>query len=182
VGQAAKRQAVTNPQNTLFAIKRLIGRRYDDPTVEKDKATGKEQSVVIKAGSGLTEEEIERMVRDAEAHAEEDRRFRELVTARNQGEALVHEVRKSLEESGEKLESGEEKERIESAIKDLEEALKGESKDDIESRSRALSEASASMAQKLYEQKAQTATGSDPRGPVEDDVVEAGFEDVSKDN
>ncbi len=145
----------------------------------KDQATGKEQSVVIKAGSGLTEEEIERMVREAEAHAEEDRRFRELVTARNQGEALVHATRKSLEELGAKLEAGE-KERIESAIKDLEEALKGENKEDIESRSRALSEASAVMAQKLYQQKAQTEAGGDNAGRAEEDVVDADFEEVEK--
>ena len=146
----------------------------------KDKATGKEQSVVIKAGSGLTEEEIERMVHEAEDHAEDDRRFRELVTARNQGETLVHTTRKTLETVGTNLEP-EEKKRIESAIKDLEEVLKGESKEDIEAKSQALREASESMAQKLYGQQEENATNSSNSDQDKDDVVDAEFEDISND-
>ncbi|MGE4580360.1 MAG: molecular chaperone DnaK [Desulfuromonadales bacterium] len=147
----------------------------------KDKVTGKEQSVVIKASSGLSEEEIERMVREAEEHADEDRKFHELVSARNQGEALVHATRKSLEEMGDQLES-EEKERIETAAKELEETLKGDDKEQIEAKSKALSEASAKMAEKLYAQNSGTTketSGHDRHS--EDDVVDAEFEDVSKD-
>jgi molecular chaperone DnaK len=147
----------------------------------KDKVTGKEQSVVIKASSGLSEEEIERMVREAEEHADEDRKFHELVSARNQGEALVHATRKSLEEMGDQLES-EEKERIETAAKELEETLKGDDKEQIEAKSKALSEASAKMAEKLYAQNSGTTketSGHD--GHSEDDVVDAEFEDISND-
>ncbi len=147
----------------------------------KDKVTGKEQSVVIKASSGLSEEEIERMVREAEEHADEDRKFHELVSARNQGEALVHATRKSLEEMGDQLES-EEKERIETAAKELEETLKGDDKEQIEAKSKALSEASAKMAEKLSAQNSGTTketSGHD--GHSEDDVVDAEFEDISND-
>ncbi len=155
----------------------------------KDKATGKEQSIVIKASSGLDESEVQRMVKDAEAHAEEDRRFHELVQARNQGDALIHTTRKSMEELGDKLESGE-KDAIESAIKALEEALKGDDKAAIESKSKALSEASAKMAERLYaDQGGQQAprggagetTGGAGARSADDDVVDAEFEDVSKD-
>jgi molecular chaperone DnaK len=147
----------------------------------KDKVTGKEQSVVIKASSGLSEEEIERMVREAEEHADEDRKFHELVSSRNQGEALVHATRKSLEEMGAQLES-EEKERIETAANELEDALKGDDKELIEAKSKALSEASAKMAEKLYAQNSGTTketSGHD--GHSEDDVVDAEFEDISND-
>jgi len=147
----------------------------------KDKVSGKEQSVVIKAASGLSEKEVERMVKEAETHAEEDRQFHELVSARNQGEALVHTTRKSLEELGEKLETAE-RERIEVAAKDLEDALRGDSKEQIEAKSKELSEASAKMAEKLYAQNngagEETARHDDH---VEDDVVDAEFEDVSND-
>ncbi|HEY5672207.1 MAG TPA: molecular chaperone DnaK [Malonomonas sp.] len=147
----------------------------------KDKVSGKEQSVVIKASSGLTEAEIERMVKEAETHAEEDRQFHELVSARNQGEALVHATRKSLEELGDQLEPAE-KERIETAAKELEEALKGDDKEQIEARSKALGEASAKMAEKLYAQNNGTKEET-PRhaGHPEDNVIDAEFEDVSND-
>ncbi|MEW7979153.1 MAG: molecular chaperone DnaK [Candidatus Sedimenticola endophacoides] len=159
----------------------------------KDKATGKEQSIVIKASSGLDESEVQRMIKDAEAHAEEDRRFHDLVQARNQGDALIHATRKSMQELGDKLEAGE-KDAIESAIKALEEALKGDDKTEIENRSKALSEASAKMAERLYsQQRAQQGTeqgqqsgagasagGSGARA-ADEDVVDAEFEDVSKD-
>lgn len=154
----------------------------------RDKATGKEQSIVIKASSGLADDEIERMVKDAEAHAEEDRRFHELVAVRNQADTMIHATRKSMEQLGDKLEFGE-KESIESAIKDLEEAIKGEDKDAIDSKTRALGEASAKMAERLYAQQqggagpdAGPGTGGDEKpGGDKDDVVDAEFEEVKDD-
>jgi molecular chaperone DnaK len=115
----------------------------------KDKATGKEAKIKIQAGSGLTEEEIKRMVADAETHAEEDRKALELVNARNQCEALVHSVRKSLTDYGDKLEAGE-KEKIEAAIKDAESVLKSENKTEIEAKAKALAEASQKLGEKVY--------------------------------
>ena len=158
----------------------------------KDKATGKEQSIVIKASSGLSDEEIERMVKDAEAHAAEDKKFHELVDARNQADALIHATRKSMEELGDKLEA-DEKSKIEAAIKDLEEVIKGDDKDAIEAKTKALSEASAKMAERLYAQQqggAQGAAGAGAGGAeaasgqatgTDDDVVDAEFEEVDDD-
>ena len=151
----------------------------------KDKATGKEQSIVIKASSGLSEEEIERMVKDAEAHAAEDRKFHELVNARNQADSLIHATRKSMEELGDKLEASE-KEAIESAIKKLEEAMKGDDKDAIEAGIKALTDASARMAERLYAQKgaeggAAGAAGSEAQAQAGDEVVDAEFEEVNDD-
>jgi len=153
----------------------------------KDKATGKEQSIVIKASSGLSEEEIERMVKDAEAHAAEDAKFHALVEARNQADALIHATRKSMEELGDKLEA-DEKSKIEAAIKDLEEVIKGDDKDAIEAKTKALSEASAKMAERLYAQQQGGAQGAAGAGGAEaasgqatgtdDDVVDAEFEEV----
>ncbi|MGH6887455.1 MAG: molecular chaperone DnaK, partial [Geminicoccales bacterium] len=120
----------------------------------KDKATGKQQTIVIKASSGLTEEEIERMVSDAEAHAEEDKRFRDLVNARNQADALVHATEKTLGDLGDKV-GGEERAKIESALGELKTALKGEDKDRIEAKSKALAEASGSLAQRMYAEQQQ---------------------------
>ncbi len=162
----------------------------------KDKATGKEQSIVIKASSGLTDEEVEQMVKDAEAHAEEDRKFHELVDARNQAENLIHSTKKSMEELGDKMEAGE-KDAIEAAIKDLEEALKGEDKDAIEAKTKVLVEASGKMAERVYAQQqaqgagAQAAGGAGAAGAGaeagqgstagKDDVVDAEFEEVKDD-
>lgn len=153
----------------------------------KDKATGKEQSIVIKASSGLADDEIERMVKDAEAHAEDDRRFHEMVAARNQADTMIHATRKSMEQLGDKLESGE-KSSIESAIKDLEETMKGEDKDAIEGRIKTLGEASAKMSERLYAQQQGGAPGGaagpdmDPKaGGDKDDVVDAEFEEVKDD-
>ncbi|MEE9571406.1 MAG: molecular chaperone DnaK [Gammaproteobacteria bacterium] len=148
----------------------------------KDKATGKEQKIVIKASSGLSEEEIERMIGDAETHAAEDKKFRELVEARNQGDALVHATEKSLEELGEKVEA-EDRASIEAAAADLKEAVKGDSKEVIEAKIKALSEASAGMAQKLYEEQA-AAEGTADSGATEDDenIVDADFEEVKDDD
>mgnify|MGYP003574227678 CR=1 FL=1 len=145
----------------------------------KDKATGKEQKIVIKASSGLSDDEIERMVTDAEAHADEDKKFRELVDVRNQADAMVHATEKSLEDLGEKV-AAEERAGIESALSDLKEALKGEDKEKIETKTSALAEASASMAQKAYEQASADgeagATGD--AGSADDSVVDAEFEEV----
>ncbi|TDJ45815.1 MAG: molecular chaperone DnaK [Gammaproteobacteria bacterium] len=145
----------------------------------KDKATGKEQKIVIKASSGLSDDEIERMVSDAEAHADEDAKFRELVDVRNQGDAMVHATEKSLEDLGEKV-AAEERASIESALSDLKEALKGEDKEKIETKTGALAEASASMAQKAYEQASAEGEAGDAGGAdsADDGVVDAEFEEV----
>ena len=153
----------------------------------KDKATGKQQSIVIKASSGLSEEEIQQMVRDAEANADEDRKFEELAAARNQGDALVHGTRKMLTEAGDKA-TAEEKSTIEKAIGELETAVRGDDKDAIEAKMNALSQASAPLAQKLYSEQgagagaegASAKADGDAKKPG-DDVVDAEFEEV-KDN
>ena len=152
----------------------------------KDKATGKEQSIVIKASSGLSEDEVERMVNDAEANADADRKFEELITARNQGDAIVHATKKTLEEAGDKA-TADEKTAIEAAISELEDALKGDDKDAIEAKTQALTEASSGLAQKMYAE--QTAAGGAEAGAAEgasdtkpeDDVVDAEFEEVKDD-
>lgn len=150
----------------------------------KDKATGKEQSIVIKASSGLNDDEIEQMVRDAEANADEDRKFEELVQARNQGDAMVHAVRKTLTEAGDKA-SDSEKESIEAAIKDLEEALTGSDKDAIEAKTQKLTEISGELAQKMYADQAeqgQPAEGQESaQSKPADDAVDAEFEEVKDD-
>ncbi len=147
----------------------------------KDKGTGKEQSIVIKASSGLSDEEIEQMVKDAEAHADEDKKFHELVTARNTADQMIHAVKKSMDDLGDKMEAGE-KETIEAAIKDLEEALKGDDKDAIEEKTKVLTEASQKLAERVYAQQAeqQGATGAtaDAGNTASDDVVDAEFEEV----
>jgi molecular chaperone DnaK len=149
----------------------------------KDQATGKEQKIVIKASSGLSDDEIERMVTDAEAHAEEDQKFRELVDVRNQADAMLHATEKSLEDLGEKVDA-EERGKIEVAVADLKEALKADDKGVIETKSQALAEASAPMAQKAYEQAAADgAEGSEDAAPAADDnVVDAEFEEVKDDD
>ncbi|PKM01333.1 MAG: molecular chaperone DnaK, partial [Gammaproteobacteria bacterium HGW-Gammaproteobacteria-6] len=148
----------------------------------KDKATGKQQSIVIKANSGLSEEEIEQMVRDAEANAEEDRKFEELATARNQGDQLVHATRKMLTEAGDKA-SDDDKAAIEKALGELEVAIKGDDKAEIEAKIAAVSQASTPVAQKMYAEQAQAGEGQSPdeQGKPGDDVVDAEFEEV-KDN
>ncbi|GAA0237863.1 molecular chaperone DnaK [Castellaniella daejeonensis] len=151
----------------------------------KDKGTGKENKITIKASSGLTEEEIERMVKDAEANAEEDHRIAELAQARNQADGLVHATRKSLTEYGDKLEASE-KEAIESAIKELEEAIKGDDKAAIDAKVEALSTASQKLGEKMYadmqaKQAAAGAAAADGAKPAEDDVVDADFKEVKRD-
>ncbi|MDX1756973.1 MAG: molecular chaperone DnaK [Marinobacter sp.] len=153
----------------------------------KDKATGKEQSIVIKASSGLSEDEIEKMVSDAEAHAEDDRKFEELVQARNQGDAMVHTVRKTLDDAGDKVSDGE-KESIEAAIKELEEALAGSDKEDIEAKTQKLTEVSSELAQKMYAEQAEQAQqgaaqdAGATQSEAADDAVDAEFEEVKDDD
>ncbi|MGD8309736.1 MAG: Hsp70 family protein, partial [Chromatiales bacterium] len=151
----------------------------------KDKATGREQSIVIKASSGLSDDEIDRMVKDAEAHAEDDKKFHELVAARNQADSLIHASRKSMEQLGDKVES-DEKESVERAIKELEEAMKGEDKDQIEAKTKALTDVSSKMAERLYAQQGGGEGGGGAEGGAEskeagDDVVDAEFEEVKDD-
>jgi len=145
----------------------------------KDKATGKEQKITIKASSGLSEDEIKRMVKDAEAHAEEDRKFKEVVEARNRADQLVHATEKSLSELGDKV-SGEDRAKIEAAISDLKSALGGDDKDMIEKKSQALAEASASLAQQAASAQpgagAEQAAASGSAG--KEDVLDAEFEEV----
>jgi molecular chaperone DnaK len=152
----------------------------------KDKATGKENQITIKANSGLSEEEIEKMVRDAEANAEEDKKLRDLAETRNQGDALVHSTRKALTEYGDKLEAGE-KDAIEAAIKELEESLKGNDKAEIDAKTAALSVAAQKLGEKMYaDQQAQAAAaggagaaaGESDARPKDDDVVDADFKEV----
>jgi molecular chaperone DnaK len=156
----------------------------------KDKATGKEQKIVIKASSGLNEEEIKRMVRDAEAHAEEDKRFRELVEVRNKADALVHAVEKSLKSLGDKVDAAE-RAKVESAVSDLRTALKGDDRGAIEKKTEVLAQASAGIAQRAY--AAEQGAGGPGEGSAEpgsggtaggggaagrEDVVDAEFEEV----
>ncbi len=147
----------------------------------KDKATGKEQSIIIKASSGLSDEEIEQMIKDAEANVAEDKKFEELITARNSADALVHATKKTLEEAGDKV-TEEEKDAINTAVTAVEEAIKGDDLADIESRIKALSEASSGLAQKMQaEQEAQAGAAegaADAGASGNDDAVDAEFEEV----
>jgi molecular chaperone DnaK len=156
----------------------------------KDKATGKEQKIVIKASSGLNEEEIKRMVRDAEAHAEEDKRFRDLVDTRNKADGMIHTVEKTVKDLGDKVDAGE-RAKVESAISDLRTALKGDDKNVIEKKTEALAQASASIAQKAYAANPGAEGAAGPGATAggggagasggqagRDDVVDAEFEEV----
>ncbi|HEX9625500.1 MAG TPA: molecular chaperone DnaK [Acidiferrobacterales bacterium] len=152
----------------------------------RDKATGKENRIVIKSSSGLSEAEIDKMVKDAEAHKEEDRKAHELVDARNRGDGLVHSVRKSMKDMGDKIESAD-KDNIESAIADLEAVLKGDDKAEIEAKTQALAEASHKLAEHMYAQasaaegaQAQTEGGAAPEAESGDNVVDAEFEEVKE--
>ncbi len=155
----------------------------------KDKATGKEQSIVIKASSGLSDEEVEQMVRDAEAHAEDDKKFQEMVEVRNQADGLVHATKKTMGEEKVTFEDGE-KETIEKAISDLEEALKGDDKDAIVAKTEELTKSSQKMAERMYaaaQAEAGQAEGgaeqaqADESSNADDDVVDAEFEEVKDD-
>ncbi|GGX55246.1 molecular chaperone DnaK [Saccharospirillum salsuginis] len=150
----------------------------------KDKGTGKEQSIVIKASSGLSEEEIDQMVKDAEAHAEEDKKFEELAQTRNTADSLVHATRKTLNEAGDKA-TDDEKAAIEKAIEEVEEAIKGDDIDAINTKVEALTQASSSLAQKMYAEQGGEAgegqAGAESAESSSDDAVDAEFEEV-KDN
>ncbi|MHB1529045.1 MAG: molecular chaperone DnaK [Acidiferrobacteraceae bacterium] len=153
----------------------------------RDKATGKENRIVIKSTSGLGEAEIERMVKDAEAHAEEDRRLRELVDARNQADSMVHSVRKSMKDLGDKL-AADDKQRIEGAVSELEAAMKADNKDEIVAKTQVLAEASHRMAEQMYASKgaegeAAAGQGQNPEqatAAAQDNVVDAEFEEVKE--
>ena len=158
----------------------------------KDKATGKQQSIVIKASSGLSEEEIKKMVRDAEAHAEEDRKTRELVEARNRADNLVHASRKSMQELGDKV-SAAEKQEIEAAIKEVEDAVKGDDRSVIEDRTAQLSGVAGKLAERVYKENAEAAQAASGKaddaaaepgadaGSGKENVVDAEFEEVNND-
>jgi len=159
----------------------------------KDKATGKENRIVIKASSGLSEAEIKRMVGDAEAHAEEDKKFHELVNVRNQAENLIHATEKTLRDLGDKVEGGE-RSAIEAAISDLRTAAKTDNKSAIEAKTRTLGEAAGKLAERVYAQTGGGSEGGGPEGPgaaggpggghghkpADDGVVDAEFEEVKK--
>jgi len=151
----------------------------------KDKATGKEQSIVIKASSGLSDDEIEQMVKDAEANADADREFEELIAARNAADGMIHATRKSMTEAGDKL-TEDEKAPVEAAIAELEEALKADDKEQIQAKTTALTDASAKIAEKLYAAADQggedgaSGAGQD-NAKADEDVVDAEFEEVKDD-
>ena len=156
----------------------------------KDKATGKEQSIVIKASSGLSDEEIDKMVKDAEAHSADDKKFEELITARNTADGLIHATRKTLEEAGDKA-SDEEKNAINDSITTLEEALKSDDKGEIEAKTKDLTDASTNLAQKLYAEQAaagaeagstEAAGGGDSAEAGVDEAVDAEFEEVEEED
>ena len=153
----------------------------------KDKATGKEQSIEIRASSGLSDDEVEQMVKDAEAHAEEDAKFNELITARNQADGLIHGIEKSMKDLADQI-SEDEKKPVDDAIAELRTALEGDDKDEIEAKTQKLSEASAPIMQKAYGQGEEGAEGEQVAGGQQsqqsgdDDVVDADFEEVKDDD
>jgi len=196
--QGERKQAVQNKSLGRFDLADIPPAQRGIPQIEvtfdldangilnvsaKDKATGKEQSVVIKASSGLSDEEVEKMIRDAEAHAAEDKKFEEMVQVRNQADGLIHATRKTLTDAADKVEPAE-KEAIEAAITDLEEAMKGDDKEAIEAKTQALTEASSGLAQKMYAEAAQAGSAEEDTntsaGP--DDAVDAEFEEVKEDD
>ena len=199
VVQGERKQAKDNKQLGLFNLDGIPAAPRGMPQIEvsfdidangilnvsaKDKATNKEQSITIQASSGLSDEEIEKMVQDAEANAEDDKKFEELVQAKNAADTLIHGCKKTLEESADKVEASE-KESIESAISVLEEALKGEDRSDIEEKTKALADASSSLAQRLYAEQQQAQQENQNNSESEnatssDEVVDADFEEVKE--
>jgi molecular chaperone DnaK (HSP70) len=199
VCQGERKQASANKSLGQFNLEGIDAAPRGTPQIEvtfdidadgilhvtaKDKNTGKEQKITIKASSGLSDEEVEQMVRDAEANADEDAKFEELVQARNQADGMVHATRKQIEEAGEDF-AGEDKEKLEAALTELEEAVKGDDKEAIDAKSAAVIEASA----KLMEITQAKAQGGAPEGGAPesegaapaDDVVDAEFEEVKED-
>ena len=202
VVQGERKQAKDNKQLGLFNLDGIPAAPRGMPQIEvsfdidangilnvsaKDKATNKEQSITIQASSGLSEEEIDKMVQDAEANAEEDKKFEELVQARNAADTLIHGCKKTLDESADKVEPSE-KESIEAAIVDLEEALKNEDKNQIEEKTKSLADASSSLAQRLYAEQQQEAQAnesnqddsSQEESKSNEEVVDADFEEVKE--
>ncbi len=194
--QGERKQAATNKTLGRFDLSDIPPAPRGMPQIEvtfdidangilnvsaKDKATGKEQSIVIKASSGLSDDEVESMVQDAEANAEADQEFEALVQARNQADSMVHASKKTLEDAGEKA-TDEEKTTIEAAIKDLEAVIQTDDKDDIEAKTNALTEAMSGLAEKMYAEAAEAdAAGATDTGGAEaqaDDVVDADFKEV----
>jgi molecular chaperone DnaK len=198
--QGERERALDNKSLGKFDLSDIPASRRGTPQIEvtfdidangilnvsaKDKATGKEQRIVIKASSGLSEEEIKRMVSDAEAHADEDRKFRELVEVRNRADGLVHSVEQSLKDLGEKV-STEDRTKAESALNDLKSVLKDDDKEKIEKKLEALMQASASIAQQAYAQAGGAEGAAAGAGAAEaksgessrDDVLDAEFEEV----
>jgi molecular chaperone DnaK len=195
--QGEREQAATNKSLGRFDLADIPSAPRGVPQVEvtfdidangilnvsaKDKATGKQQSIIIKASSGLSDEEIQRMVHDAEIHADEDRKFHELVSVRNQADGLLHATRKSLEELGEKVDASERRD-IELAIDDLKSVLSGDDKEAIETRAQKLAEVSGKVAQRAHQ--ADAGAGGAPGGEpgradanADDNVVDADFEEV----
>jgi molecular chaperone DnaK len=200
VVQGERKQASANKSLGQFNLEGIDAAPRGTPQIEvtfdidadgilhvtaKDKNTGKEQKITIKASSGLSDEEVEQMVRDAEANADEDAKFEELVQTRNQADAMVHSTRKQIEEAGDDL-PAEDKEKIEAAIKELDEVLKGEDKEAIDTKSQALMEASAKLMEIAQaKQQAQAAPEgaeqASDSAPAGDDVVDAEFEEVKED-
>lgn len=191
--QGERKRASDNKSLGQFNLEGIRPARRGEPQIEvtfdldadgilhvsaKDKDTGKEQKITIKASSGLSEEEIQKMVRDAEAHAEEDKKFEELVQARNQADAMVHATRKQIEDVGSAL-AANDKEAIEAAIGELEKAIKGNEKSEIEAKTQALIQASQKLME-AQQAKGQTADAGQQAGAA-DDVVDAEFEEVKDD-
>ena len=202
--QGERKQAVSNKSLGRFDLADIPPAPRGMPQIEvsfdldangilnvsaKDKATGKEQSIIIKASSGLSDDEIDQMVRDAEAHSAEDEKFAEMVNLRNQADSLAHAARKTVVEAGDKA-SDDDKAAIEGAAAALDEAIKGDDKADIEAKMQALSEASANLAQKLYAEQAEASQGAgaqgaeakDEAGEATGDTVDAEFEEVKDDD
>jgi len=191
--QGERKRASDNKSLGQFNLEGIRPGRRGEPQIEvtfdldadgilhvsaKDKDTGKEQKITIKASSGLSEEEIQKMVRDAEAHAEEDKKFEELVQARNQADAMVHATRKQIEEVGSAL-AANDKEAIETAIGELEKAIKGNDKSEIEAKTQALIQASQKLME-AQQAKGQSGDAGQQAGGA-DDVVDAEFEEVKDD-
>jgi molecular chaperone DnaK len=198
VVQGERKQAVQNKSLGRFDLSDIPPSPRGMPQIEvsfdlnadgilnvsaKDVATGKEQSIVIKASSGLSDEEIENMVQDAESHAEEDKKFESLITARNQADGLVHATKKTLTEAEDKVEA-DEKEQIEAAITALEEALKGDDLEAIEAKTKELTDSSTGLVQRMYAEAQAAAEGENATADPDsggDDAVDAEFEEVQDD-
>jgi molecular chaperone DnaK len=204
VVQGERKQAAQNKSLGRFDLKDIPPAPRGMPQVEvafdldangilnvsaTDKATGKEQSIVIKASSGLSDEEIDQMVKDAEAHSADDKKFEELITARNTADGLVHATKKTLEEAGDKA-TDEEKDSINAAITAVEEAIKGDDLTEIEAKTKDLTDASTSLAQKMYPEQAGSSEGAEgegadsegPAGAADEDAVDAEFEEVKEED